>query len=733
MPVRVLRFSRRTKRSALGLLTFMLLALAGAPAQARRVALVIGNGTYTHATPLANPRQDATDVGASFRDLGFQVDLGLDLTQAEMIEALNRFLARSDGAEAALVYFAGHGIQVSGRNFLLPTDVELTAKGLGDRSGLAVDDVLQRLEKRARTSIVILDSCRDDPFGGTIARLGSHPARIAAEVAPGGGFARMRTGLGSAVIFATQPDNVALDGTGRNSPFTAAFLKHVRLPDQDLSGMMIAVRRDVSAQTDGRQIPWEHSALFERFYFSGRDAGARAEASSPLALQQALWETVRTSRERSLIEAFLRRFPQGREAEEAEILLASLPPDPGTALPKAHAAAARAQKTDQAPTGACDQMARHPDDGTPDVPGVPLDIVRQNAAEAVAVCARALADHPDSPRIAGLLARAIYARGDRAEAAARFAKAAEAGDRRAMAALATLLSSGDGIAKDDVLAARWHGAAADLGLVSSMVNLGLMFEHGQGVTKSAGDAAHWYAKAAETGHARALYNLAGLTMRGDGVRRNTVEAIALYERAAAGGEGAAMTALGDAYFEGKGVPADPAKALDWFRKAEAAGETLATERLGYAMILGKGTAKNAVEGARYYRKAAEAGHAAAAFGFARLLAEGIGLAANPAEAALWYRRALDGGDTRALLALARLADTGRGVARDPGSAASGMITALETNAEGARAEIIDRWQSWSAPTRITVQRLLQSRNLLAGRPGGAMTPELRAALSSLGR
>jgi uncharacterized caspase-like protein len=250
-----------------------LMGLPGVALAQKRVALVVGNSAYKYAGELPNPKNDATDVAAALNKHGFKVLEGYDLDKAAFDRKIRDFANELTGAETGVFFYAGHGLSVDGRNYLIPTDAELkTAVGL-DFETVQVDVIHRVMERQTTTNILFLDACRDNPLSRNLARsLGTRSAGI------GKGLAPVESGVGTLISFSTQPGNVALDGAGRNSPFAGALVKHLGDANSDLSAILIAVRNDVMRDTQRAQVPWEHSALTGRFYFSPPKV---PEASSP--------------------------------------------------------------------------------------------------------------------------------------------------------------------------------------------------------------------------------------------------------------------------------------------------------------------------------------------------------------------------------------------------------------------------------------------------------------------
>lgn len=228
-----------------------------------RVALVMGNGAYMNVTDLPNPPNDARDIAAALRDLGFKVIEGYDLDSTTMRGKIAEFGAVTPGAAVALLFYAGHGVQVAGKNYLVPIDAKLERPSSLGVEAIEVGTILSDMEAEKRVNLVFLDACRDNPLARGLAR--AFGATRSAAV--GQGLAQLNAGIGTLIAFATSPDTVALDGNGRNSPFTTALLKHIRTPGIEVRTMLTRVRADVIKATNDKQVPWDHSSLTGEFYF----------------------------------------------------------------------------------------------------------------------------------------------------------------------------------------------------------------------------------------------------------------------------------------------------------------------------------------------------------------------------------------------------------------------------------------------------------------------------------
>jgi len=229
-----------------------------------RVALVVGNSAYQNAPALANPMNDARDMTAALKSVGFDVVEALDADRRKLDGAMRAFTDKLANADVALFFYAGHGLQVGAQNYLVPIDAKLERERDLEFETVKLEFVLRQMEidREGKTTIVILDACRDNPLTRNLARsMGTRSAGI------GRGLAAASTGLGTFIAYSTQPGNVALDGKGRNSPFTSALVKHMGDKGHNLPATMIEVRKEVVAATGGQQVPWDHSALTGDFFF----------------------------------------------------------------------------------------------------------------------------------------------------------------------------------------------------------------------------------------------------------------------------------------------------------------------------------------------------------------------------------------------------------------------------------------------------------------------------------
>ncbi len=265
----------------------MLLTLAftlGAPmpalAQERRVALVVGNGAYQHTQNLPNPRNDAAAMAVTLGRLGFQVFSGLDLNYRNMGRLVSQFADAVARADVALLYYAGHGVQIAGRNVLIPIDAEPQTESDLTFQAINLDTILGQMGNASGINIVFLDACRDNPFAKQ--RQSGWPAQRSGDVPRG--LARLDLRRDAFIAFATDPDAAASDGEGQNSPFTSALLRYIETPSVDVEIMMKSVKEDVQSSTGGKQRPWTSSSLARSFMFA---PSGTAAAPAPVALPAA--------------------------------------------------------------------------------------------------------------------------------------------------------------------------------------------------------------------------------------------------------------------------------------------------------------------------------------------------------------------------------------------------------------------------------------------------------------
>lgn len=223
----------------------------------KRLALVIGNSAYQYATQLPNPRNDAKDIAAKLRQLGFMVIEREDVSQKDFYRAVSEFGSQSTDYDVSLFYYAGHAIESDGENYLIPIDARLERKVDLKSECVSANYVLGNLEEaKSRANIIVLDACRNNPITRGWSRGWSR------------GLAQMDAPSGTYIMFSTNPGNTADDGVGRNSPFTRAFLQCLDMPGLELGNFGKRVAQMVKQATGNRQQPWRSSSFDSDFYFN---------------------------------------------------------------------------------------------------------------------------------------------------------------------------------------------------------------------------------------------------------------------------------------------------------------------------------------------------------------------------------------------------------------------------------------------------------------------------------
>ena len=323
---------RGVRWAAWALAAVLLSVLPVAAGAAERVALVIGNSKYHDPDAvLRNPGNDATDMAAKLRSLGFEVVVGTDLDFDGFYDTLDKFEEAAHEAEVTLFFYAGHGLQVDGKNWLVPVDAELEKKRDLKRRAVELDEVTKSMPGKKK--LVFLDACRNNPLARGLARSANRsPSEMASR-----GLARVESGSGMLISYATQPGNTAADGTDRNSPYTTALLEHIATPGLSVDDMLTWVTQSVLAATGEKQEPWKHSSLSEIFYFkpsltnggapppdpevTETTAAPTVGVTSPLPSGDAAraYEAAERAGTVAAYRAFIRRFPGSYEAELAQV------------------------------------------------------------------------------------------------------------------------------------------------------------------------------------------------------------------------------------------------------------------------------------------------------------------------------------------------------------------------------------------------------------------------------
>ena len=279
------------------------LALAETPPE-RRVALVIGNSSYRNAPVLPNTVNDARDMVTALRKVGFEVVDGIDLDKRGMDSALTRFARLAQDADAAMFYFAGHGFQFNGENYLVPVEAKIEDEVGVQYETTRLNDVVTALNYAKGVKIMVLDACRNNPFVGLLAK-----RQATRGFSVGSGLAPVQRAQGMVIAYATQANDVAADGAGRNSPFTAALVRAIDQPGLEVAALFRRVQKSVYDTTAGRQTPELSLSLLGDFYLNREETDAD------------VWRRIRASDDATALQAFIQRYPQSFFAVDARTRL----------------------------------------------------------------------------------------------------------------------------------------------------------------------------------------------------------------------------------------------------------------------------------------------------------------------------------------------------------------------------------------------------------------------------
>jgi uncharacterized caspase-like protein len=295
-----------------------------------RVALVIGNSAYKGDMPaLPNPANDAALMTRALKSVGFDVVSAVDASQGEMKQAIAAFSEKLTAAGqegTGLFFYAGHGVQVGGENYLIPVDAKIKREADVDLVAVSASTVLKQMEfANSAVNIIVLDACRNNPLGDGARALSRGLAKI--ETAPRGSF----------IAYSTAPGSTAADGDGVNSPYTKALAETITQPGLSIADVFQEVRTKVLASTGNQQTPWDSSSLTGRFYFKAPDAtqtasltpppapsGADSAAEEALAIEKEYWDSVKDSNDPEQVQLYLDKYPKGYFVELAEVRIEQL-------------------------------------------------------------------------------------------------------------------------------------------------------------------------------------------------------------------------------------------------------------------------------------------------------------------------------------------------------------------------------------------------------------------------
>lgn len=668
---------------------------------AKRVALLIGNQDYKATTPLRNPGNDVELMRKTLQDAGFdEVDVALDVDLVGMKKALRTFEDKAYGAEVAVLYYSGHGVEMGGTNYLIPTDAVLKSDRDVEDEALALERAERSLNGATRLKLIILDACRNNPFLETMAA--STGTRTVQK-----GLAKVEPeGADTLVAYASRAGTVALDGAGLNSPFAEALSKYIAQPGVDIRIALGQVRDEVVKVTQRKQEPFVYGSLGgAQIYLSIKELNvtinnnandgtdktetkkeevapngissaaadwqnikdladkdlleafiakhgsdpvykmlaekklkllAEAEAKADVSADQIAWEALKGSTDVAAIKRFMERYPESRYKPEAEHAIAALAPAQSQIV-------ISSDMRDTPAARDCYLLAAEPQSMT-GFPGVYL--TRIDAKRALTACAQAVNENPQDPMLINLLGRAHEADRNYTEARRNYSKASELGNLYALTNLGWFSVYGiDGpVNVEEGRKAFEKGAIS--GNHAAQASLAFLYRDGYGGTEqNNAEAIRWYEKAAEQGNATALGNLGWFYREGVGIQKDYQKSLAYYKRGADAGDISSIAAMGYAAQNGLGMPQNYDEARKWYEKGANAGDAYSMASLGFLYDAGAGVKQDYVEARYWYEKAADAGSAYAMGNLSRLYDQGLGTSVDAKEAVRWAVAAVERGDT----------------------------------------------------------------------------------------
>ncbi len=656
-------------------------------AEGRRVALVVGNGAYQSVTQLPNPKSDAEIVSNTLRKQGFEVVTAIDLSRVELEKAVEKYARALDGAEISLFYYSGHGIEVSGENRIIPVDATLNDPQDLETQTFSLQTILLHMQNNSQAQLIYLDACRDNPFNDRAFLLGVDDT----EKPAGKGLAEQKGAIGSLIAYATEPGKVALDGTGANSPFTNAVIKHSFTQDLDVQSALMKVTAEVWEATKQSQRPWINSTLVKPVFLNGApvkplatDAPTMTKTLAEIQINTTSSEvvagpvTIGAGSQRVFDDVSANTLPPAkvyklmqmplsgtlsvddqllaegavvdiekfrslkfepstdvevyREANTSAILVPAVVVE--TAAIAADGSAVPVQLRIQQRMHECDLLAAEPLDLQGVDKGVELDEIDIN--QALAACQRAVVEHPEKIRYVYLMGRAQLAAGNTEEAL------------------------------------KLIKQAADLGYVRANNQLGVMATQGIGMTVSLEQANIYFKLAADKGDPFGLLSYGRNLVKGLGIKADVKLGFEMLKRAAELGNTDALDEMGSLYLYGGATKASPKRAVKFLeasvtrgvkkpskgKRAIFAGNVNAATDVGKLYFTGNGVKRDLRQAARWYEMGAGYGNQGGVGDLSFIYAEGPDGLRDPTKA-VWYTSlalATDGfrGDVTLLQRLAGL-------------------------------------------------------------------------------
>ncbi|MDO9418535.1 caspase family protein [Pararhizobium sp.] len=658
-------------------------------AEAKRVALLIGNEKYESTAALKNPANDVELMKQSFESAGFDtVTTVHDLGRSSMVKALRDFEDQSVGAEVAVVYYSGHAMEMNGINYLVPVDAVLSSDRDVEDESVAIDRVQRSLEGATKLKLFILDACRNNPFSQSMTR--SIGTRAVTR-----GLARVEPESADTLIaFASKAGTTALDGEGNNSPFATALAKYLTEPGLDVRIALGKVRDEVVQATSREQEPFVYGSLGGAQIFlnikevnitvqgdakqevsptgqseaaadwqnirdladkelldvfiakHGSDPVYKMLAEKKLALlseaqettnadpADIAWEALKDSTDAAALTRFMERYPDSSHKAEAETQIAALEPKTSAGL--------SLTGKDTPASRDCYLLAGEPQS----MPGfLGVNFLKIDSARALTSCAQAVNENPDDMMLVNMLGRAHDAGRNYVEARSNYQKAADGGNMYALTNLGWFSVYGTDGPVDVPKGLSMFEQASIAGNSYAQASLGYLYREGYGGTRQDyNEAVKWYQLSANQGYANAMATMGWFYREGLGVTKDLNLSLEWYRKGAEAGDSNAMSSLGWAYQNGLGTAQDYIEAKVWYEKAAAAGDYYSMAVIGWLYDVGNGVAQDYVQARTWYEKAANGSNAYAMGNLSRLYDYGLGTKADAREAARWAAASVEGGD-----------------------------------------------------------------------------------------
>ncbi|MCO6185909.1 caspase family protein [Rhizobium sp. L1K21] len=565
----------------------------------RRVALVVGNDSYSSVPALKRAVNDSTSVAEALQEIGFDKVISMqNLTRSAFNRAVRDFSNELQEGDTAFFYFSGHGVAVGGNNYLLPVDFPEIKDGDDDRlvadESRSVASILEDVQARGAGRVfMILDACRNNPFPKVAGRsIGRSGGGLVSEKAVAGVFMLYSAGFGQQALDRLYEE----DGKDAdpNSVFTRNLLPLIKKPglsQLDIAKQLQTSVRTLAATVQHNQNPAYYDQI-EGYYVlnpkpvsqpepappakvaedvSGQ-SGTPKSAPSPAAGASSAssdWQLIKELKQPEVFEAFKKKYagdPIYETLADQQIALLKLS---NPVVPPVRSVA---------PETECDRLAAHPFDlkKVAGVKGVDFSKIRPEAVEA---CESAVAQYPGEIRFEAQLGRALSKVGRDDEALVHYRKAADQGYAVAQSDIGFYYENGLAVPKDYDESYRWYRMAADQGYATAQYNVGVCYGEGRGVQKDDKEALRWWREAAGQGMALAMNSIGIAYQNGEGVKKDNVEAMWWFRKAVDGGHIGALYSVARLYEMGDGLPADREEAADFMLKALLSGDDFAKKQM----------------------------------------------------------------------------------------------------------------------------------------------------------